>query len=106
MNSIAACRLFEIIRATGVKNFISVWSKTVAVNSTTGGAACHTPTRCLFIVHPGEGHSNHADESGCSHRNLYVDVYYLQTILEEITGQRRIPFFPDPVLFNEDIIRL
>lgn len=71
------------------------------------GAGHNTPTGCLFIVHPGEVHSNRAhDETGCTYRNLYIDPDLLQQTAREVDGQMQIPFFPEPVIFDEAVIKL
>jgi AraC-like DNA-binding protein len=70
------------------------------------GAEHVTPTQCLFIVHPGEVHSNHAYPSGCSYRNLYVTADFLENISGEISRQKSIPFFPEPVLFEATVIEI
>lgn len=69
------------------------------------GAAHNTPAGCLFIVHPGEVHSNEAfDEAGCSYRNFYIDPHFLRQTAEEFNQTHGVPFFPGPVLFDRFVL--
>ena len=67
-----------------------------------------TPAGCLFIVHPGEVHSNHADEgSSCSYRNLYAEPEIIRQLAAEITGhQTDLPFFSPTPIYDREVIRL
>lgn len=67
-----------------------------------------TPAGCLFIVHPGEVHSNYADEGGsCSYRNLYAEPEIVRQIAAEITGQQnRLPFFSASPIHDREVIEL
>lgn len=58
------------------------------------GARHATPAASLFVVHPGEIHSNRAyDERGCSYRSLFVEP--------GVMGQEgRVPFFRESVVFE------
>ncbi len=73
---------------------------------------CHdTPQISLFIVHPGEVHSNHT-ETGCSFRSMYVDPEFIRSAVSEVAGRSRsrsrsrsqsLPFFPDPMVLDREI---
>jgi AraC-like DNA-binding protein len=67
-----------------------------------------TPPGSLFIVHPGEVHSNRAYErSGCSYRTLFIEPDAVRCMAAEIFGRDRgLPFFPTAVVFDQDILRL
>jgi len=71
------------------------------------GTAFATPAQSLFIVHPGEVHSNRAyDQRGCNYRNLYIDPDWFQTAMCEITEKTFQPFFAEPVIFAPQTLRL
>lgn len=64
-----------------------------------------TPRTSLFIVHPGEVHSNQT-ETGCSFRSMYVDPELIRRTVSEVTGQTQsLPFFPHPMVLNAEITR-
>ncbi len=67
-----------------------------------------TPAGCLFIVHPGEVHSNHADEgSSCSYRNLYAEPELIRQLATEITDhQNDLPFFSPTPIYDREVIQL
>jgi AraC-like DNA-binding protein len=67
-----------------------------------------TPAGCLFIVHPGEVHSNHADDGGsCSYRNLYAEPEIIRQAAAEITGQKSsLPFFSVAPIYDREVIKL
>lgn len=67
-----------------------------------------TPAGCLFIVHPGEVHSNHADEGrSCSYRNLYAEPEIIRRLTAEITGhQNDLPFFSPTPIYDRQVIQL
>lgn len=68
------------------------------------GARHNTPSASLFIVHPGEVHSNHT-ETGCSFRSIYIEPELLRRIVSEAAGLRlNLPFFPNPMIFDKEII--
>jgi AraC-like DNA-binding protein len=70
------------------------------------GKTHQTPAGALFIVHPGEVHANEAyDESGCTYRNLYLDVTWFQSAATEVSGKAQVPFFPAAVLFERETLR-
>lgn len=65
-----------------------------------------TPRASLFIVHPGEVHSNQTT-TGCSFRSIYVTSQFLKNIISN--GNREnvsSPFFPDPMIFDLELIKL
>lgn len=63
-----------------------------------------TPATSLFIVHPGEVHSNET-KVGCSFRSIYVAPELIRTTVASITGQDQgLPFFPEPMIFDEEVI--
>lgn len=63
-----------------------------------------TPATSLFIVHPGEVHSNET-RVGCSFRSIYIDPKLVRRMVANISGQDQgLPFFPDPMIFDEDVI--
>jgi AraC-like DNA-binding protein len=67
-----------------------------------------TPPASLFIVHPGETHSNRClNSSGCSYRTLFIEPEVVRTAATEIFGRDRgVPFFPATVVFDRDILAL
>ncbi|MCI0415135.1 AraC family transcriptional regulator [bacterium] len=71
------------------------------------GTTFPTPPATLFIVFPGEVHSNRATVGpGCTYRTIYVDPKLMQQSATEIHDkQSGIPFFPTTVLFEQDVIR-
>jgi AraC-like DNA-binding protein len=65
-----------------------------------------TPPASLFMVHPGEVHSNRADDrGGCSYRTLFVGPETMRAAAAE-AGARgsSIPFFPTAVVYDDDTI--
>ena len=59
-----------------------------------------TPQTSLFIVHPGEVHSNQT-QTGCSFRSMYVDPDLIRRTVFEITGRAQsLPFFPNPMILQ------
>ena len=62
-----------------------------------------TPATSLFIVHPGEVHSNHT-AIGCSFQSLYVSTE-LMLSLNDDEGST-LPFFSEPLVFDEQVIAL
>ncbi|HXG68021.1 MAG TPA: AraC family transcriptional regulator, partial [Blastocatellia bacterium] len=67
-----------------------------------------TPNDSLFIVHPGEVHANHTDSSaGCYFRSLYIPPdAFRQLAADLVNHSRSLPFFPQPLVFDKDIIDL
>ncbi len=69
------------------------------------GTSHNTPKMSLFIVHPGEVHSN-STETGCSFRSIYVLPGVVQNVLNDSDRKiTELPFFPDPMIFDWDIIQ-
>jgi AraC-like DNA-binding protein len=66
-----------------------------------------TPPASLFIVHPGEVHSNRAhDSAGCSYRTIFADAALMGRAAAELgRGEPGLPFFPAAVVFDRDVIR-
>jgi AraC-like DNA-binding protein len=65
------------------------------------------PPWSLFIVHPGEVHSNQATtERGCDFRTINVAPEILKQAAEAVDLKRHaLPFFPSPVLLDEEATR-
>lgn len=74
------------------------------------GSSHETPVSSLFVVHPGEVHANHTDlATGCSFRSIYVAPEIVRIAASNVIGadsERRtpLPFFPDPIILDRDII--
>jgi AraC-like DNA-binding protein len=62
-----------------------------------------TPATSLFIVHPGEVHSNET-KIGCSFRSIYVEPELMRRSVSAFTGERDLPFFPQPLVFDQEVI--
>ena len=68
------------------------------------GTRHNTPSASLFIVHPGEVHSNHT-ETGCSFRSIYTEPELIRRISSDAAGfQQNLPFFPNPMILDKEII--
>ena len=67
-----------------------------------------TPAASLFVVHPGEIHSNRAyDRRGCSYRTLFIEPGLLRRTAAEIEGRDRgVPFFPESVVSDREVLSL
>jgi AraC-like DNA-binding protein len=72
------------------------------------GARHATPADSLFIVHPGEVHSNETwQNSSCTFRNLYVAPDLVQRAAAELSkSATTLPFFTPPPLFERAALRL
>jgi len=71
------------------------------------GASHLTPPASLFMVHPGEVHSNRAHQSsGCSYRTMFVGPELMRTAAAEVFERDSsvLPFFPATVTSDTDII--
>ena len=67
------------------------------------GSRHDTPQTSLFIVHPGEVHSNHT-QTGCSFRTMYVDPELIRRTVCDVAGRTQgLPFFPDPMVLDPEI---
>lgn len=70
------------------------------------GVHHETPSTSLFIVHPGEVHANQT-ETGCSFRSIYAAPEFVSKAFAGVSRwERSLPFFPDPMIFDRDIIAL
>ncbi|MGH7287077.1 MAG: helix-turn-helix domain-containing protein [Myxococcota bacterium] len=71
------------------------------------GARHPNPARSLFVVHPGEVHSNRATSpDGCSYRSLNAAPDLLARANAEAgRGEQTLPFFPSPVVLDEELLR-
>ena len=67
-----------------------------------------TPPASLFIVHPGETHSNRAYQgSGCSYRTFFIEPDMVRRAAAEIFNRDLgVPFFPATVVFDRDVLGL
>ncbi len=72
------------------------------------GAFHETHAGSLFIVHPGEIHSNAANPStGCSFRTLNISPHIFQNAVSSVTGRKpALPFFPSPIVCDKDTLEL
>lgn len=70
------------------------------------GTTLPSPPGSLFMVHPGEVHSNRAhDALGCSYRTLFVGTEVMRSAAAEIYGRKSsLPFFPTAVTFDNQLI--
>jgi AraC-like DNA-binding protein len=53
-----------------------------------GGDAHFTPPGSLFLLPPGEVHSNYATDEGCSYSNVYLPVSRLARVLAQIDSRQ------------------
>lgn len=67
------------------------------------GSRHGTPTGSLFIVHPGEVHSNQT-ATGCSFRSIYIEPDLVREMLGEFCTGNDLPFFWQAVMFDIDVI--
>lgn len=65
-----------------------------------------TPPASLFIVHPGEVHSNRSyDRHGCSYRAVYLETALLGNAAAELSGKNTTtPFFPGAVVSEPELL--
>jgi AraC-like DNA-binding protein len=65
------------------------------------------PPWSLFVVHPGEVHSNRAiAERGCDFRTINAAPELLKQAARHIDPRREaLPFFPSPVLLEDEALR-
>jgi AraC-like DNA-binding protein len=70
------------------------------------GSNLPTPPASLFMVHPGEVHSNRCyDTFGCSYRTLFVNPeLMLQAASDVRLKEMGLPFFPNAVVFDQDVV--
>lgn len=66
-----------------------------------------TPPASLFVVHPGEVHSNRAfDRTGCSFRTIFLAPEVMVAVASEIQNKGKgLPFFPSTVIFEKNTIQ-
>lgn len=66
------------------------------------------PAGSVAAINPGDAHTGHAaDRQGWSYRMLYPDASLLQRAASEIAGRESgIPFFPHPVIHDDDLVKL
>jgi AraC-like DNA-binding protein len=66
-----------------------------------------TPPASLFIVHPGEVHSNRSFESnGCSFRTIFLETEMMEKIVTELQHKEKgLPFFPSTMIFDKNTIQ-
>ncbi len=67
------------------------------------GSLHGTPAGSLFIVHPGEVHSNQT-ATGCSFRSIYIEPELVREMLGEFGTGNALPFFRQAVMFDTDVI--
>jgi AraC-like DNA-binding protein len=65
-----------------------------------------TPPASLFVVHPGEVHSNRAhDRRGCSYRTIFADADLMRRAAAELGAEGSgLPFFPSADVFDRDLL--
>lgn len=66
-----------------------------------------TPPASLFIVHPGEVHSNRAHERrGCSYRTVFACAELVRGAAAEVYGRATsLPFFKTAVVCDPEVLR-
>ncbi len=71
------------------------------------GCCLQTPPASLFIIHPGEVHSNRTHvRTGCSYRTLFIPAELMRSAAREVFGRASSPpFFKTAVVFDEEVIR-
>lgn len=71
------------------------------------GNSYPTPPASLFMVYPGEVHSNRVyDGAGCSYRTLFIDAELMRRAATDVYGKESgLPFFPTSVVFDQDVLR-
>lgn len=69
------------------------------------GARPITPAGDVFVIHPGEVHTGEAvSPGGYTYRTLYPPVALLQRASSDIAGSEQgVPFFPTPVIHDEEV---
>lgn len=70
------------------------------------GSSLPTPPASLFMIYPGEVHSNRAyDSKGCSYRTLFLETELMRRAGVEVYGRDAgLPFFPTAVVFDGDVL--
>jgi len=68
------------------------------------GSTHRAPERSIVIINPGEVHTGHAGSaSGWTYRMFYPEVTLLQTAAAEVKKTLAIPYFPTPVIQDEQL---
>lgn len=67
------------------------------------GARRDTPTASLFIVHPGEIHSNET-ATGCSFQSVYIEPGVVTRFGRGMKSVSDVPFFGNEVIFDQDLV--
>jgi AraC-like DNA-binding protein len=63
-----------------------------------------TPAASLFIVHPGEVHSNNT-QTGCSFRSIYIEPRVVGGLRAEFSNEPQdLPFFRDTIIVDREIV--
>ncbi len=72
------------------------------------GQSHPTPPASLFIVHPGEVHSNRSFQlTGCSYRTLFIEPEMMRSVAAELSGRGcGVPFFPSTIVFDKEPLSL
>jgi AraC-like DNA-binding protein len=72
-----------------------------------GAARLGTPPWSLFVVHPGEVHSNRPTvDEGCTFRTMDVHPDLLRRAACDVSGRERgLPSFPSPVFLEATLLR-
>jgi AraC-like DNA-binding protein len=65
------------------------------------GNAHFTPPGSMFVLPPGEVHSNYSTEDGCSYANIYLPAHIVEQVLTN-TGSKAFPIGP-LVLFDNRV---
>ncbi len=62
------------------------------------------PASSIVIIHPGEVHTGYAGiPEGWKYRMLYPDAILLQKVVSEVNGSQFVPYFPTPVIQDEEL---
>ncbi|HEV7395601.1 MAG TPA: AraC family transcriptional regulator [Pyrinomonadaceae bacterium] len=71
------------------------------------GSDLANPPGSLFMIQPGEVHSNWPYEFGCTYRMNFIDAHLLQEAAGEVYGKEDgLPFFPTTVVSDRRLINL
>jgi AraC-like DNA-binding protein len=71
------------------------------------GSNLPTPPTSLFMVHPGEVHSNRPyEQAGCSYRTLFIGAELMRRAAVDVCDRESgLPFFPTAVTFDEQLVQ-
>jgi len=67
------------------------------------GVRYDTPAESLFILHPGEIHSNYTS-TGCSFRSVYIEPKLVSAAILNEGSDKGLPFFANPIVFDREVI--